>query len=490
MESLRAGSCRLSHSRHLALLSDIACEFGAGEQASTGECIPFEEFEEIVCECQVSVQERHFDKACAQLRVIQNQIALQNDAGQQRAEMFLFSTLHLRLFDWIDDPDLQILCPYIVLIFVDLVAKCGFAFFERSVYNHVLEKVIHIWNMYPYIRPEISLLCYNLYYYAELSRHSTSYFAMRISKIAMDSVRDSSQISIWLPFALSSIMRGVRLVSNDSNEKFVNAVVHVINFTETPEVRRACLWSVYFWFKNGIQSARDRETDKELPRADQFLTEDFMIMISELVWCDDVEVLSITLYLLAWMWHLPKSQRNTSLLRHLEMHMLLDRVIEIARAEDNLISYYAILVLENYADFDSERCRVVLHGQDIVAMIDLRLAEGTTAQKSAASWLLCRLMYRGSATDLEELVTPDRLLMLLDQVAGADTGLTKMIYDVITNLLRQIEWVADFLLAENFDQVLLDGADPYYDGIDTVLFDCLQNRRQKIENGEITPVQF
>ena len=473
-----AGSAPTPKAKH-ALVSDAMHELGGQETTPEIASITFDEFEDCVRECQVSVQERRFKEACEQLRVIQNQIALNTQSGQQNAGMFLVSSLHLRLFDWLDDPKMQILCPYIVLIFTDLLDKCGTHFFERCIYNDVLEKLMHIWNTYPYLHEDTSLLCYNLYSYAHLSRENSSYFAGRISEMARESVVSDSEMSFWVPFALVSIMRSERLVSREMNRKFVDNIVQAVEFTNSLEVRRACFWSVYFWFKNGIVRARDLDTDEELPTADQFLTKGFMIMISNMLMCDDFDILSIALYLHSWMWHLPSLESRKRVLRHLKMQEIFEPIATLAQSDNSLLSSYAFLVLENFSDYDQERCMMVTHQPGTIPLIDSTLSEGTTNQKIAASWLLCRLLLRGTTSDITEIVTPERLSALIEQF-GSDHDLSCIICDALHMLLPRLDWVCDFLLSENFDQTLLDCSDQSDPDFDTSLYECLQHHRQKI----------
>jgi hypothetical protein len=240
----------------------------------------------------------------------------------------------------------------------------------------------------------------------------------------------------YAPLVLISLVRN-RLNSQQISNFLIKVteLLKVINSNLLSMV----MWSIYFLFKNN--SIQDE------------LTQEFLEVLFEQLNSSNEIVVRIVLYAAAHLYLI--GQMEGKIIRALQRLFPFVKVCEMIEYESSAISLGALFAISNFISSDYTLVnRAMLECVIPSAMVVLN--SGTWECKNEAACLIAIIIGLTDSNDLPVVFDQEMVFALIDAFELENLETITLILTVFETNLASVPWLLDFLICEDFDQLLLE----------------------------------
>jgi len=360
----------------------------------------------------------------------------------QSYEILQRSPLLSSLIEFCDAPELSFAMGFLTELFLNLMAH----FPEFSVLfgdTEGFEKIIHLGAMCAAeLKPFVLVLTYNFNAHAGpwILEHSTM-LHVHIREISRGLSEQDPSLLYYTSFALLSLVRSA-VVLDDEQISDVIAALTLLLTNLADEVVDVVMWIVYFLFKNIVLT--------------DFLTDDFLEALFKFLWRPSELVLRVILYAASHMWL--TLQTKTKEIGRLQRLFPVARICELVESESSAVCSGALFCLTNFICFNAGNHAIALKHLPIGLLVEV-LENGSAAAKTEAAVTLSMILTQARADDLPNVVDERVVLALIGAVEMGSHEIFDVVLPALGDLMPVVDWLADFLIAEDFDGALMSWAE-------------------------------
>lgn len=338
------------------------------------------------------------------------------------------SMFGLYIFDKIQKEIFLPAAPYFLQLFIEMIFRDrDNFFFSYCINNGILDIIMHFKNSLPNnYYPLLMVFSYNLYSFcSDLIVEDTSEYNRIIREVFLEAKNEEhSFLSILV---LINLLRNVKIADQEKNDLFFN-FINLISGYDSQIILVSSMWSLYFWFKNSWEYASP------------YITEQFVIMISENIQHSELEVIvKISLYIYSYLWAVLDDVKKS----YVEKNFPLELILSMIRSDVEDIAKLSLVNINNFICEKESNCSEFLSMDGFDKVLET-MTSGSTKVKIEAGFVITTALDFIPIESLENYLTANLVQILCEicMIDGTeDFQLIIRILNFFCKILPDYSWI-------------------------------------------------